>query len=417
LLNFRAAVFFVAAMMIIKSLAGLAALKVQASLLLPGSFAVLSQFMTVAGLITNVSSAAITTGMTVLLARSASVASTMQLIRTGQAFAVGLSCLISIVCVVLFFFGTDLLSIDPLPRYLFLVLAAVPWLVTRSSIAQARLTSSFHLNRFATISNGSAIAVAALTIAFTFAFGLTGSAIAVAIGPMVAASILLLLSADKALPDAAHRARDHDARNILELLRFSSVMLMAISAVPLSQLVVRESMISAGANEQAGYWSSAVRLSDVYMQFFGLLLMSYVLPKISAQSAAAESKRMFAKYLGYLSLIGAVSLTTVYVLREQIVVLALAPEFRPTIGLMPSQLGGDFFRIILSFFFWFAYGQNLRVLAAAEEVFQAFLFYAFFTLGHGHNVAQGAVEAHLFASATNTAIIGSCLLFVFLRRR
>lgn len=408
---------YVAVMMIIKSLAGLAALKVQASLLLPGSFAVLSQFMTVAGLVTNISSAAITTGMTVLLARTASAASAMQLIRTGQVFAIGLSCLISIICIVLFFFGTDLISISPLPRYIFLILATAPWLITRSSIVQARLTSSFHLGLFAKLSNGSAIAVALLIIGFTFAFGLTGSAIAVAVGPMLAASILLLFSAGKRLSEGAPRAHEHHARDFLELLRFSAAMLVAISAVPISQLIVRESMMSAGAIEQAGFWSSAVRLSDVYMQFFGLLLMSYVLPKISAQSAMIETMRMFVKYLGYLSLVGAVALAMVYVLREHVVVLALAPEFRPTIGLMPSQLTGDFFRIVLSFFFWFAYGQNLRVLAAAEEVFQAFLFYAFFRLGDGSNVAQVAVEAHLFASATNTAIIGASLWFVLSRRR
>lgn len=409
--------FIVAAMMIIKSLAGLAALKVQASQLLPASFATLSQFMTVAGLVTNVSSAAITTGMTVLLARTLSAAATVQLIRTGQVFAIGLSCLISFVCVMLFFFGTDLISISPLPRYLFLILAAAPWLITQSSIVQARLTSSFHLNLISKLSNVSAIATALLIIALTFAFGLTGSAIAVAIGPMLAASILLLFSADKRLADGVPPADGHPARHIWELLRFSAVMLVAIAAVPMSQLIVRESMMSVGAIEQAGFWSSAVRLSDVYMQFFGLLLMSYVLPKISARTAPVETKRMFVKYLGYLSLVGAVALAMVYVLREQIVVLALAPEFRPTIGLMPSQLTGDFFRIVLSFFFWFAYGQNLRVLAATEEVFQACLFYSFFGLLDGRNDARGAVEAHLFASATNAVIIGACLLFVLSRRR
>lgn len=417
MLSFRSAVFYVSAMMIMKSLAGLAALKVQALLLLPASFAVLSQFMTVAGLVTNISSAAITTGMTVLLARTGSTASAVQLIRSGQVFAVGLSALISFVCVALYFFETDLISINPLPRYLFLILAAAPWLITRSSIAQARLTSSFHLQQVAKLSNGSAIAVAILIIALTFTFGLTGSAIAVAIGPMLAASILLLFSANKGLPDGVAHAKVHQVRDIWELLRYSAVMLVAIGAVPISHLLVREGLMNSGAIEQAGFWSSAVRLSDVYMQFFGLLLMFYVLPKVSAEVGLAESKRLFTKYLSYLSLIGAGALATVYVLREHVVVLALAPEFRPTIELMPSQLAGDFFRIVLSFFFWFAYGQNLRVLAAAEEILQACLFYTFVSLIDNRNAAQGVVEAHFVASATNTVVIGACLLVALSRRR
>jgi O-antigen/teichoic acid export membrane protein len=409
--------FYVAAIMIMKSLAGLITLKVQATLLLPDNFAVLSQFMTVAGLVTNISSAAVTSGMTVLLARAGTAKSAIELIQSGRMFSAGLSLIISVMCVILYFFGGDLINIKPLPRYLFLILALSPWLITQSSIAQAQLTSSFLLNRFTKLSNASNIAIALIIVTLTYYFGLTGSAIAVAIGPMLTAIILLLFAVKKGFVSNSIRSKEDYDYHISELVRFSAAMFVAVCAVPISHILIRESMVNAGSITQAGYWSATVRLSDVYMQFFGLLLTFYVLPKISSKIALAGSKRLFVSYLGRLALISAGVLGLVFILREYIVMLTLAPEFRPTISLLKTQLLGDFFRIVVSFFFWFSYGQNLRVLAAAEEIMQASLFYIFFRFVITGNDAQGAVEAHFFASITNAIIIGTCLFFVLSRRR
>lgn len=417
MIGIRTAMIYVAVMMIVKSLAGLVALKVQATLLLPSSFAVLSQFMTVVGLVANISSAAVTSGMTVLLARANTQTSMNQLIQSGKIFSAGLSCLVSIGCVILFFDRTDLINISPLPSYLFLILAIAPWLITQSSIEQARLTSSYHLNRLTTLSNASTIAVAILIMLLTFYFGLTGSAIAAAIGPMLVAIVLLLFSANKGLASETVGIENGRARHISELLRFSAAMFVAICAVPISHILIRGSLVEAGSVLQAGYWSATVRLSDVYMQFFGLLLTFYILPKVSSQIGFVESKRLFTSYLGQLSLVSVGILGMAFFLREYIVELALAPEFRPVISLLKIQLVGDFFRILSSFFFWFAYGQNLRVLAATEEVLQGCLFYMYFRIANNNNYAQGVVDAHLLASVTNAIIIGFFLMLFISRRR
>jgi O-antigen/teichoic acid export membrane protein len=412
--SLKTATFYVAIIMVIKSLAGLIALKVQATILQPVSFAILSQFVTVSGLVTNISSSAVTAGMTVLLARAGAASNAARWIRSGQLFSMGLSFLISIICVGLFFYRTDLINISPLPRYLFLIIGISPWLITQSSIAQARLTSSFQLKRFTVLSNASAIAVAILIIILTFYFGVIGSALAVATGTMLTASILLFFATNEKLTEDFDISKNDLGRDIFELLRFSSAMLVSICAVPISQILIRKSIVTLAGAEQGGYWSATLRLSDVYMQFFGLLLITFILPKISAKTEARESRQIFMSYLWRLSFIGAIVLIVVYVLREQLVVLALAQEFRPATDLLPIQLLGDFFRIILSFFFWFAYGQNLRVLAALEELLQGGLFYFFY---HIRSDALGAVKAHLMASVANTIIIGACFLYVFSSRR
>ncbi len=408
---------FIAVIMLVKSLAGLFALKIQATLLLPASFAVLSQFMTISGLVVNISSAAITAGMTVLLARADATARIKQLIRTGEIYSAGLSAVISIVCVILFFFGADVINIKPLPQYFYLLLAVSPWFITKSSIAQARLTSSYQLNRYTKLSSASSIIASLLIILLTFYFGLMGSALAVVIGPILAAVILLVYVPNKIENNVANDSLDRKSNDIYELFRYSAAMLFAVFAVPLSQVLVRGNMVNAGAAEQAGYWSASVRLSDVYMQFFGLLLTFYILPNIASKTKNNDSKKVFFHFLKRLSLLAVFVLPIVYALREIIIALILAPEFVSVAGLMKTQLLGDFCRIILSFFFWFSYGQNLRILAVVEEALQGGLFYVFYLINQNSNYAERAVQAHFHASLINMIVIGAILLLVLSKRR
>jgi O-antigen/teichoic acid export membrane protein len=408
---------FIAVIMLVKSLAGLFALKIQATLLLPASFAVLSQFMTISGLVVNISSAAITAGMTVLLARADATARIGQLIRTGEIYSAGLSATISIVCVILFFFGADTINIKPLPQYVYLLLAVSPWFITKSSIAQARLTSSYQLNRYTKLSSASSIIASLLIVLLTFYFGLMGSALALVIGPILAAIILLVYVPNKIENNVANNSLNIKSNDIYELFRFSAAMLFAVFAVPLSQILVRGNMVNVGAAEQAGFWSASVRLSDVYMQFFGLLLTFYILPKIASETKNNDSKKVFFHFLKRLSLLAVFVLPIVYALREIIIALILAPEFVSVAGLMKTQLLGDFCRIILSFFFWFSYGQNLRMLAVVEEALQGGLFYALYLINQNSNYAERAVETHFYASLINMIVIGAILLLILSKRR
>lgn len=408
---------FIAVIMVVKSLAGLFALKIQATLLLPSSFAVLSQFMTISGLVVNISSAAITAGMTVLLAREDATSRIKQLIRTGEIYSAGLSTVISIACVLLFLFGTDLINIKPLPQYFYLLLAVSPWLITKSSIVQARLTSSYQLNRYTKLNSVSSILASLLIVALTFYFGLNGSVLAVIVGPIFAAIILIVYAPNKIDKNITDSSLDIKSNDIYELFRFSAAMLFAVFAVPLSQILVRGNMVNAGAAEQAGFWSASVRLSDVYMQFFGLLLTFYVLPNIASRTKGNDSSKAFFHFFGRLLVLAFFALLIVYVLREIIITLILAPEFTSVAGLMSTQLLGDFCRIILSFFFWFSYGQNLRILAVLEEALQGGLFYMIYLINQNSNYAERAVQAHFCASLINMIVIGAILLLILSKRR
>lgn len=417
MLKLKSAMLYVGIIMFIKSLAGLAALKVQALLILPEGFAALGQFMTITGLVSNISSAAITTGMTVLLSRANAGEELNQTIRSGQIFAAILSCLISFCCLLLFFLGAGSLGMASLPRYLFLILAVAPWLITRSSIVQAQLTSSYQLNVFAKLNNASAVTVAFSIIVLTYFYGVTGSAIAVAVGPIVVAGFLIVFGSEKSSGRSIVGLPNSRNGDIRELAKFSMAMLVAVCAVPISHILIRSGMANEGLVEQAGYWSAVVRLSDIYMQFFGLLLTFYVLPKISSKKSLVEIKSQFLSHLGRLACLAIGVLCVVYVLREHLVSIALSSEFWPVTQLLPIQLAADFFRIILSFFFWFLYAHNMRTLAALEEVVQATSFWLLAFMGFSASGAQGIIYAHLFASIFTMVVIGGYLFMFLLRSR
>ena len=240
---------------------------------------------------------------------------------------------------------------------------------------------------------------------------------AVIIGPIFAAIILVVYVPNEIEKSVTNDSLDIKGNDIYELFRFSAAMLFAVFAVPLSQILVRGHMVDAGAAAQAGFWSASVRLSDVYMQFFGLLLTFYILPNIASKTKSNDSNKVFFHFLVRLSVLAIFVLFIVYALREIIVALILAPEFVSVTGLMKTQLLGDFCRIILSLFFWFSYGQNLRMLAVIEEALQGGLFYALYLINQNSNYAERAVQAHFYASLINMFVIGAILLLIISKRR
>jgi|GEM_PF-6594678 len=401
-------------MIAVKSVAGLLVLKVQAAFLLPALFAVLSQFSTMVGLVSNVSSATITTGMTVLMSRKKEPDYLLELVRAGILFSYGISFLISLACIILFFSNQSIFNIHPLPKGLLLILAITPWFVTRSSIVQAHLTSSYRLQLVSKLNNISVLVVAFCSILAIYFAGLLGGAIAIAFGQILTSLVIILGVKETGLLKL--KGSVNTSKYIKELFRFSFAMIIAICAVPISQLVIRGSLLSIGMEDQAGYWSSSVRLSDVYMQFFGLLLTFYVLPKLSSYKNANESFNGFLRYLFGISLLAVLLLSTVYFFRSYIVMYVLDLSYRPVIDLLAYQLLGDFFRVILSFCFWFSYSHELRLLAIVEEVLQGVLFYIYFLYLPNPVDANHTVQAHLAASLTNLIIIGQILICILWRR-
>jgi PST family polysaccharide transporter len=143
---------------------------------------------------------------------------------------------------------------------------------------------------------------------------------------------------------------DRDSFNKLAV--FSAMAFTTALLLPVSQIIIRNYIITRISPDSAGYWQGIVKLSDMYMSIIISSLMLYYLPRLSEIKGIRELRKEI--FLGYSILIPLMVIIglTVFFLRDFIIQILYAPSFRPMRELFPFQILGDFFKIaswLLSF--------------------------------------------------------------------
>ncbi len=137
----------------------------------------------------------------------------------------------------------------------------------------------------------------------------------------------------------------------------SSYLLMALvtaCCIPISQLIVRTSIIENYGVVEAGYWDAMIRLSFAYLSLFTTVLGIYYLPKLSVlKEKASIISEMIEGYRLILP-VTLIFLSSVFLLSDTIILLVYTESFLPIRDIFAYQLVGDFFKIgswLLSYFF------------------------------------------------------------------
>lgn len=126
--------------------------------------------------------------------------------------------------------------------------------------------------------------------------------------------------------------------------KFASFALMAVvSAVclPVSQMVIRYYISYEYGNEYAGYWEAMVRFSGAYLMLVTTTLGVYYLPRLSELKEADKIKQeifLAYKYIFPLALLGG---TTVFILKDWIIIMLFSEKFLPMRELFFWQILGD----------------------------------------------------------------------------
>jgi PST family polysaccharide transporter len=115
--------------------------------------------------------------------------------------------------------------------------------------------------------------------------------------------------------------------------------------VPVSQLFIRNFVMTRISPVAAGYWQGVVKLSDMYMGVITSSLALYYLPRLSEIKEINELRKEI--FLGYSILMPLMIILglTIFFLRDFITHTLYAPSFGPMRELFPFQLLGDFFKI------------------------------------------------------------------------
>lgn len=337
-----------ASSILVKAVAGLIVIKLLAWKLGPDGFGLLGQLMTLVAITGMFAGGGITNGLIKVLAESP-VAS-----KEGKAWfatAFTLTTVISaIVALLLMLFSTALSSRLMQGGFtaLFVGLGLVQAIVGYASLVQAEASSRGESVFYAKVNIlGTVLGTLVLALAVN-SFGFDGAAYSVMLMPALTAIVTLLFMA------SGRRELFHFSRFLVDrvrmrhLLSFSVLALVGSTSVPVAQILMRDGMAQRFGWEQVGLWQGVIKLSDVYMQFVGVVLMNYVLPRYaSAANLNLVIKEFKISLLWLLSalMLGFIAL---YSLKNIVVKLVFSDEFLPMTDYFLPQMVGDIFRTIAS---------------------------------------------------------------------
>jgi hypothetical protein len=197
------------------------------------------------------------------------------------------------------------------------------------------------------------------------------------------------------------------------LLPFCISTIFGCFFLPTAFIIVRTLMARQIGWDSVGEWTAVTKISDAYMQFFGLLLTGYALPYFSRINNSSSSQ--LRTFLNMLSLVAAlffcISLL-IYSTRETLFSLVFNYHFGGLDNLLLTQLIADFLRCEFSVIVYFLVSRGKMYIVNAGEIAQGGLMLSGYLLLSLLWKPNGitAVFSYLFVYAILT-VFGFIILF------
>jgi len=187
--------------------------------------------------------------------------------------------------------------------------------------------------------------------------------------------------------------------------RFSIMALLSAVVVPVTLMVIRDSIVRQYALNEAGLWDAINRLSGFYMMFFSSGLSLYYMPKLASIHTESEFKVELKEYFKVLVPLFFVMLLGLYLAKSFVLKLAFTAEFSSINDLLIWQLIGDFFRIMtLAFGFQVLVKTMMKRYFIIELLFNcSYLLLALYLLPlYG---IKGALQAYCIANILSFIVV------------
>jgi len=386
----------------VKIAAGLLVMKTMAWQLGPERFGVLGQLMTVVAISSMFAGGGISVGLTRRLSERLENRSVLHQ-RLGAATVIYLSTSL-LVTAILLAGDTEISQYvfsDTAFKKVFWMLALCYWSAGFYNLSQAAFSSRQDVPGIVMINVLGTILGTGLFLALLMKFGFTGAAYGIVLLP-AANGIAALWFSSRRLPADWRRLHwNTDKAELKELASYSIVMLISAATIPCAQFLVRNLLGAHVGWQEVGYWQGMLKISDVYMQFVGVVLASFVLPQFSSANSITEIHNVLRRALTTLAPLAIVGLLLAYFLRHTIIQILFSPSFSPMADLFLPQAIGDLMRIFSSTLTYVFLARGYRRIAIASELIQGAGLYVFSKLLISTLLGNTPVYAYGIASAIN----------------
>lgn len=238
-------------------------------------------------------------------------------------------------------------------------------------------------------------------------FGIEGALLAAVIGESV---ILIVTLSVAGKPIFRLFAVSHYSKYYFKgFLQYSVMALVTAVVLPLTFILIRNTIIHQLSVDEAGYWEALNRISGIYMVFVTSGLTLYYFPRLSELTTDWAFKGEVLNYYKTLVPLFLIALTGIYFLRDWIILLVLSADFTGIGDFMIWQLAGDLLKVMS-----LAFGYQILAKAMIGkyifiELLFGVLFYVLSVYFMGISGLSGVVQAYFVANLINFTV----MLFLF----
>ncbi|WP_339488047.1 O-antigen translocase [Pseudomonas sp. EL_65y_Pfl2_R95] len=255
---------------------------------------------------------------------------------------------------------------------------------------------------------GSILSLIVITV-LTAYWGLYGALISLVVYQAVAFVSTVLICFNTKWFKVKYFFGKFDKKIAFNLSKYAAMALTTAACVPLSQILIRNHLVSSYGADFAGYWEAMWRLSSAYLLFVTTTLGVYYLPRLSEITCANE---MISEILnGYKILLPLAFICSVIVFlaRDIIINILFSSEFTPMRELFAFQLFGDVMKIGSWILAYVMLGKSMfRLYISTEIIFSISFYFLVLLFTHLHGF-EGVVEGYAVNYVLYWVVIGLCV--------
>ncbi len=271
----------------------------------------------------------------------------------------------------------------------------------------AFLNGLHHYKKIIIINSIANVLGVGIILFFMWKYAVEGALIAAVAGESVIILITLFFSRKhtSGLFDLSWYSKTY----VKKFLRYSIMALITAIVIPLTFILIRNTIIATLSIDEAGYWEALNRISGMYMIFVSSGLTLYYFPRLAALKTDAEFKSEVVNYYKTLVPLFLAGITVIYFLRKWIILLVLTEDFIVIGELIIWQLGGDLLKVLSLAFGYQILAKSMIGKYVFIEVLFGLLFYVLTLYFIETSGLTGVVQAYFTASLVNFI----ALLFFF----
>jgi len=273
------------------------------------------------------------------------------------------------------------------------VLGCVQFFVGIGSLIIADASSRGESKRFAFLNITGTILGTILIALGAYVYGEEGSAYAL----VLASALVGILGILMLMRESSHLLRlrpKMDFSCVRQLLSYSALPMAGALSITLAQLAVRDAMAASYSWSGVGLWQGVAKTSDVYMQFVGVILINYALPRMATDSTERAVRELWIVMAGLVGFL-AIGFILFLSLQDFLVALVFSEDFLPMRKYFPIQMLGDLLRCIAAAFSFFLIARGYLKFSLMYEIVQGCLFVSVFYLIFNKAGDMAPVYAHV----------------------